>query len=498
MAHQNSLMERLSNWYQTLAPEKRKQLTILATIGGFLLVATIMVTATSDNTAMNLLKPPRKVEYTLFNGKKPRDVTIDALSGRINKLTEDINEMRSTFQRQEQKIDTVANDMKQQAADINKQTAQLNAETQSLFDKAQFNAPKKGLGSNGGKPPLLAGQDQKVPDLMTAQPGQPAAPVNQPAPSAPKIRVVTAAGEGSTATAGGSGKKKIAEFVNVKRGSGTSAAPDMFLPAGSIVSGTLLTGLDAPTSNQTRDDPFPVLVRIKHQAILPNFYKMDITECFMIASGYGDLSSERAYMRSERLSCVRKDGGVIETPIDAYSVGEDGKTGVRGRLVSKNGQLIGNALLSGFVSGLSGAFAPQQIQSLQTNVLPGQAQPYQYPSPQMVGGQALAGGIKGAAAQIAQYYLEMAKNIFPVIEVDAGRKVEFVLIRGMEIKVRQKSQSPGGSGIVQARRTTSDAGNAISAFLSGSRQRSNPGSKGFGGGLVEPNKSMQEEEVYDE
>src|SRR3546814_6203967 len=53
--------------------------------------------------------------------------------------------------------------------------------------------------------------------------------------------------------------------------------------------------------------PFPSLIRIKNEAILPNRFRADFRECFLIAGGWGDLSSERAYLRAERLSCVRND-----------------------------------------------------------------------------------------------------------------------------------------------------------------------------------------------
>ena len=216
----------------------------------------------------------------------------------------------------------------------------------------------------------------------------------------PKIRVVTGSGDDgkgnkSGNNADGSKKilgKKITEFVNIKKPS-SNGVPDLFMPAGSILSGTLITGLDAPTSNQSKQDPFPALLRVKHEAILPNRYRMDIKECFVIASGYGDLSSERAYMRAERISCVKKDGGIIETSMDAYSVGEDGKAGIRGRLVSKNGQLIAMTLLSGFVSGIAQAFAPQSVQSYQTGNNPSNQQQFQWPSPEAVAGQAVMGGI---------------------------------------------------------------------------------------------------------
>ena len=73
----------------------------------------------------------------------------------------------------------------------------------------------------------------------------------------------------------------------------------------------------------------------------------------------------------------------------------------------------------------------------------GANQAFQYPSPQLIAGQAMAGGVQGAAQQIAGYYLAMARNIFPIIEVDAGRKIDFVMIRGISLNPKVKgSQEP--------------------------------------------------------
>ena len=44
-------------------------------------------------------------------------------------------------------------------------------------------------------------------------------------------------------------------------------APPLYLPAGSIISGTLITGLDAPTHESARREPFPALLRIQKEAI---------------------------------------------------------------------------------------------------------------------------------------------------------------------------------------------------------------------------------------
>lgn len=231
----------------------------------------------------------------------------------------------------------------------------------------------------------------------------------------------------------------------------------IYLPSGSIISGVLITGMDAPTANQAKRDPFPALLRVKEETILPNRYRMDIRECFLVASGYGDLSSERAYLRAETLSCVRNDGGVIEVGMNAYSVGEDGKTGVRGRVVSKNGQLIARSLMAGFMSGVSEILKPQKVATtnLVSNASGETPSVFSTINANQALEQGVLGGVNSALTSIANYYLEMAKNMFPVIEIDAGRKVDFVAIRGARLSVQS-----GTKAIAGARNNRNGAGGA--------------------------------------
>lgn len=71
-------------------------------------------------------------------------------------------------------------------------------------------------------------------------------------------------------------------------------------------------------------------------------------------------------LTGERLSCIRADGKAIETKIDMYAVGEDGKAGVRGRLVSKTGALLSKALLAGFMEGFSNVFTKSPVTVIAT------------------------------------------------------------------------------------------------------------------------------------
>ncbi|MEW9810255.1 MAG: TrbI/VirB10 family protein (plasmid) [Candidatus Symbiodolus clandestinus] len=205
------------------------------------------------------------------------------------------------------------------------------------------------------------------------------------------------------------------------------------LTAGAVLTGRLLTGLDAPTGKGARREPFPALIRLQLEALLPNLYRSDVWECFLLVSGYGDLSSERAYLRGETISCICEDGRAIEQPLDAYVVGDDGKAGVRGRVVSKQGQLVARSLMSGFLGGISQAFGVKEVPTINlTHGLSGGKPNYQSMlSPEMFQGAAVKGAGQ-ALDRVANFYLEMAENLFPVIEIDAGKQVDIIVKKGSQ------------------------------------------------------------------
>jgi conjugal transfer pilus assembly protein TraB len=220
--------------------------------------------------------------------------------------------------------------------------------------------------------------------------------------------------------------------------------PEFYAPMGSILSGTLLTGVDAPANGTAaKKDPFPALFRIKHEAILPNSGLLDLRECFIIASAYGDLSSERVYMRAEGLSCQRSDGAIIEASLDAYASGSDGKAGVRGVVIEKTGSLIARSLVAGFVGGIGKSFKPTQAPAVTTNPTDGSTAAFQYPDPSFVVGSGILGGGSAAAERIANIYEDLAKQIVPVIEINAGIPVDFIMTRGTTLRFKRVGETTG-------------------------------------------------------
>ena len=210
---------------------------------------------------------------------------------------------------------------------------------------------------------------------------------------------------------------------------------EMFtLSMGSIISGTLLNGVAAPTSTDRKDNPMPVLMRIKREAIMPNDYTLDIVDCHMLGSAIGDLSQSRVLIRAEAISCNTHTGEAIEKRINAYAVdSSDGLAGVQGDVVFKSGALLANSMKAEFLSGFASAFSPNRVQSL--NTTPDATELWQTQNMNRATGAGIGKGISGAADRIASYYMDLAEGAHPVIELIPGIEVDFIVQTGMTLNL---------------------------------------------------------------
>jgi conjugal transfer pilus assembly protein TraB len=193
--------------------------------------------------------------------------------------------------------------------------------------------------------------------------------------------------------------------------------------AGAFAPVILLNGIEAGTSSGSRSNPLPVLIRVQDNATLPGAAKYQLKSCFMLGSGYGDLSAERVYIRLARLSCIdRDDRLVLSVPIQGYVVDSDNTLGMRGKVVDRQGARLGKALLAGFAQGLSGALGSAQGDV--TSSALGSATSITGTAALRASGLS---GISSASSQLAQFYLKEAEAIFPVIEIEGGRLASIVV-----------------------------------------------------------------------
>lgn len=249
-----------------------------------------------------------------------------------------------------------------------------------------------------------------------------------PVPESRVFRIEIDAGPQATAPGGAPGHPDSAS-ASAKDDKKKVADAETYIPAGSFVHGVLLGGVDAPAATTSQNNPHPVLIRLKELAILPNKFRSNVKECLVVGAAYGDMSSERAYIRTETLSCVQNDGQVVEAKVKGYIVGEDGKTGMRGRLVEKQGQMIARAMLAGTLSGLGKGLSA----SYQTTVTSGIGIS-NVPDPSKTLQTGLAQGLSTGMEKIADYYLKLADQTAPVIEIDAMRQVDLVFTSGVTLE----------------------------------------------------------------
>lgn len=200
-------------------------------------------------------------------------------------------------------------------------------------------------------------------------------------------------------------------------------------PSGTILSGVLITGVSAPAGPKASATPFPLDIRLQDLALLPNNNTMDLADCFVTSAVFGELSTERVQGRTEEISCITSAGVTMTGSIQGYLVGEDSKAGIRGTLVMRTGALIGNSLLAGFGQGLSKAMDRQAIPTINTS---GSQQYSAFDSNSLQHG--FSSGAGDALGNISKYYLDMANQIFPVIDVSGGRLVDIVLTGPLRLK----------------------------------------------------------------
>jgi conjugal transfer pilus assembly protein TraB len=204
---------------------------------------------------------------------------------------------------------------------------------------------------------------------------------------------------------------------------------DNYIPAGSFAKAVLLSGVDAETGLNSSSDPEPILIRIIDHGTLPRKFKSDLKDCHIIGAAYGNLSSERAKIRLEKLSCTEiATAEIIETEIAGYVTGEDGRSGIRGEVVSTEGKLLTNSFAAGVLGGFANTLSPNQINQPPTIVFSNKPQQQSFQD-KLTG--SLASGGNSSMDRLSKYYIDRAESLQPVVQIGAGRKVDVVFTEGV-------------------------------------------------------------------
>jgi conjugal transfer pilus assembly protein TraB len=295
-----------------------------------------------------------------------------------------------------------------------------NVQQQSQLQRA---GSTKTMSTKQPLPPL-----PPIPQGGAALPPLPAMSQGVPAVQ-PPYTPETEIGDISIVSHSGSGKTAKVEADDKKKDTTTGS---VYLPP-SFMEATLLSGLDAPTTSEAKGNPVPVLLRVKTPAVLPNSVKANLKGCFVIADGKGNLATERAELLLVSLSCLdRKGQAVVDQKIKGFVVDEDGKIGLRGRVVAKMGSMIARSMLAGFFGGAGDA-----IKAAATTLTVGPLGTTQTVDPKDIAMSGAGSGLSSGFKEIQKFYMELARQTMPVIEVGATKLVTLVISEGINLDIKK-------------------------------------------------------------
>ena len=231
-----------------------------------------------------------------------------------------------------------------------------------------------------------------------------------------------------------------------KKPAGDSPSPQLllqdspdYLPPNSYAPARVIVGVDASTGVASQTDPLPVVLRITGPARSVmrggRVLTTDLTGCLVNGAARGDLSSEKVYVKLARMTCAQPGGRYAVSEVKGF-ISFAGKSGVRGRVVSREGSLVGQALIAGIVGGFGRGFSANANSVFtQTTGADGKRQALS-PTDILAGG--FGQGAGEAADTVSKYLIERAEQYQPVVEMPTGIDVEIVFLDGVQVRSNTK------------------------------------------------------------
>ena len=207
-----------------------------------------------------------------------------------------------------------------------------------------------------------------------------------------------------------------------------------YVPPNAYATARVLVGVDMSTGVRLSADPKPVLLRITGPAysVIEGGRRLDVDlqGCLVNGAAHAELSSERVFVKLQKITCDRGDGVVAESQVEGY-IAQLGKVGVRGRVVSREGDIVSKALVAGVVGGFGRGLSRNTDQIFAAGSGTGTTV---IGNEELSASEIVAGGfgegLSTAADTVADYLIERAEQYQPVIEMPTGIDVEIVFLSG--------------------------------------------------------------------
>lgn len=204
--------------------------------------------------------------------------------------------------------------------------------------------------------------------------------------------------------------------------------------------GVIVGGADVPTMTASTTEPKPIWISVSSDQLIANNDTTNMKDCLIRGTAVGEIASSRARIVLSELSCslTDMDGNKykIIKPVKGVVYSEDGKLGVKGRLVSKEGEIIEKGIPLAAIEG-----AMSMLSKTDNYILPnGTTAKSQQANP--LADFAASGGNSSSKVlqKFSEYYLKILEELNPYIEIKAKRLVT-IAFQGGEILTPEKYET---------------------------------------------------------
>ena len=150
----------------------------------------------------------------------------------------------------------------------------------------------------------------------------------------------------------------------------------------------------------------------------------------VLSSTHGAVSAEKAMPRLVKMNCRDKNGNLYAGAVKGWILGDDGKVGMTGRLVTRNGAVLSKIFWADILS-LGGSYLRASATTTSTSLLGVMETTKDSDLLKSAAGQTA----EKTTGRLAQFYIKIAEQIYPVVEVKPGRTVTVLFEYGRLIKV---------------------------------------------------------------
>ena len=204
-----------------------------------------------------------------------------------------------------------------------------------------------------------------------------------------------------------------------------------YIPSGSFAESIVIEGADTNAAVTGQQNTSPMQLRLTGHVQMPNDHQYDLTGCFVTLEAWGDVSSERAIVRTRGISC-KMGNDVIDQKIAGH-VSFKGKNGIKGEVVMRNGEILGWAWGAGFVNGIGAGIEKAATPQVGVGA-----------TASMGAGDIVKAGIGGGTGQAAKtlsdYYIKRAEQYHPIIPIGAGNEVTLVFQDGFQLETIEEER----------------------------------------------------------